>query len=664
MTDAPRPSPGQESVWEEIFGPGGRLSAVLPGYEERPGQAKMAAAVAEILREGGELLVEAGTGTGKTLAYLAPAALCGTRIVISTGTKTLQDQILHKDLPLLEALLGKSLRACVMKGRPNYLCRRRYQAFLNAPTFRTQKEDRLFEEINKWVETSEAGDIAELDEIPEDYGPWREVSSTSETCQGPKCPLYETSFTTKMRAVAAASDIIIVNHHLFFSDLALRLGGRGEHFPGRVLPRYHAVIFDEAHILEDVATEYFGVTLSRGRFEEVARDMLRELAGKRDDRLTGNLARLARATDAFFEAISPEVVEPLRETEAGGRRRLRPENISPSLEETKEGLNGVLITLSNQLSRKQEEGFLAGARRCREISDDLSFILEMKDPEYISWVQSRGKSFALSASPIHVAGLLQTELFDRLKSVVLTSATLRSGESFDYIRGRLGLRQPADLLIHSPFDHPRQGVLFLPQDLPYPDSPRFVEAICPVIESVLEISRGRAFVLFTSYRNMRAAHARLKQKLPYRIFLQGERPKSLLLEDFRSGTSSVLFGTSSFWQGVDVQGKALSCVIVDKLPFASPADPLVEARVEALSADGEDPFLSYQVPQAVISLKQGLGRLIRSRKDRGILAVLDGRISSRPYGQLFLKSLPPWPVVRTIDELRERAALPKAGSSA
>lgn len=663
-----------ERLAEELFGSEGRLACSLPEYEHRPSQVEMAAAVADVLKEGGRLLVEVGTGTGKTLACLGPAVLLGQRVIISTGTRTLQDQILHKDLPILETCLGQTFRVCILKGRHNYLCPRRYRQFLQNPTFRKREEARLFQKVRAWAEKTVTGDMSEAPGVPEDFGVWRDICCAVESCSPSLCSEFGEPFLQRARQEAAASDVVIVNHHLFFSDLNLRLRG-GENFPGGILPSYAAVIFDEAHTLEDTATDYFGFTVSRTRLDDLARDALRESAGHGDE-IADALAPLARYADRYFSSLPG--VAPLLKTavERGGRsgrtatakrppqgeetadrRRLRSEEVSPALSDMSESLVAGLRTLGRKAEQAGPEGLKGIARRAADIASEIEFMMRMEDPAYISWVQVRGRGVSVSASPVDVSSILREELFDRVRGVVLTSATLSSGNSFDYIRARLGLDRVAELNLSSPFDHARQAALFVPRMSVHPNTREWTDAICPLIESLLELCKGRAFVLFTSYRNMRAVHAQLEDRIPHRVLIQGETSRALLLDEFRRDRSSVLFATASFWQGVDVQGDALSCVIIDKLPFSSPGDPLVEARSEAIAAEGEDAFLTYQVPRAVLALKQGLGRLIRSREDRGILAVLDSRLHTRPYGRTFLEGLPPWPVVESPEALAEAARM-------
>ncbi|MEE8110079.1 MAG: ATP-dependent DNA helicase, partial [bacterium] len=521
--------------------------------------------------------------------------------------------------------------------------------------------------VRDWAEKTVTGDVAEADGVPEDYEPWHDICCSAETCGGSLCAEFGEPFIQRARQEAAAADVVVVNHHLYFSDLNLRLRG-GENFPGRVQPSYAAVVFDEAQSLEDVATDYFGVTVTRGRIDELARDALRETAGKKEDEVTNTVASLGRASDAFFSSLpgaaphfqpagkrGRSVEAASRGEDSGERRRLRPEDVTQTFAAAAESLTAILSVLSRAAAKSENEGFRSISRRSQEIAGEIDYILTMEDSAYISWVQTRGRSVSISASPIDVSGVLREELFNRVRSVVLTSATLSTGQSFDYIRGRLGLDAVGEIILPSPFDHERQAVLFVPKRLPNPNTDEWVDALCPLVETFLELCEGRAFVLFTSYRNMRTVHGRLKDRIPHRVLIQGESSRALLLDEFRRDPSSVLFATASFWQGVDVQGDALSCVIIDKLPFPSPADPLVEARSEAIEAEGEDAFLTYQVPKAVLALKQGLGRLIRSREDRGLLAVLDSRLHTRPYGRIFLEGLPPWPVLHDKDELIEAA---------
>ncbi len=661
-----------ERLAEELFGPGGRLAKSLPEYEHRPSQVEMAAAVADVLQDGGKLLVEAGTGTGKTLAYLGPAVLLGRRVVISTGTRNLQDQILHKDLRILEKALGHTFRVCVLKGRHNYLCPRRYREFLEEPALRSREDAALFDKVRDWAGKTATGDIAEAEGVPEDYTVWRDLCCSAEACNPGFCAEFGEPFIQRARQRAAASDVVVVNHHLFFSDLNLRLHG-GDGFSGGILPTYAAVIFDEAHSLEDVATDYFGTTVSRGRIEDLARDTLRAATGKGEDDITNTLAGVAKSSDAFFSALpgtgplfreagkdrpggrkgSTEEKRPREDS--GERRRLRPEDVTRVLSEAANALTAGLKALARAADSARSEGLKTVSRRAQEIAGEIEFILRMEDSAYISWVQTRGRGVAVTASPIDVSGVLREELFERVQGVVLTSATLSSGDSFRFIRERLGLDGAGEILLPSPFDHARQAALFVPRISARPNTREWIDAICPHIELLLEICEGRAFVLFTSYRNLRTVHGRLKDRIPHRVLIQGEAPRARLLDEFRRDRTSVLFATASFWQGVDVQGDALSCVIIDKLPFPSPGDPLVEARSEAIGAEGENAFLTYQVPRAVLALKQGLGRLIRSREDRGLLAVLDSRLHTRPYGRIFLEGLPPWPVVDEVEGLAEAA---------
>ena len=602
----------------------------------------MAEAVEQALSEKRHLIVEAGTGTGKTLAYLLPVIRSGKRVIISTGTKTLQEQLFHKDLPFLQEHLGE-LRVCYMKGRANYLCRKKLYDLTDQPVLNGLEEINQFRIISEWDKTTTTGDRAELTEMPESSQLWSKLDARTDRCIGAQCQQFDRCFITEMRRRAAESDIIIVNHHLFCADLAIKAAVDRAPDAG-VLPEAGVVIFDEAHELEDVATDYFGVSVSNLRVEDLLRDVEGTLR-RANLPLALALAASARVRERsqlFFSILPP------------GEGRFAFENRAEFLEENGDefiGLQNTLLHLYSELqgiSEKPEEVHNL-LRRIEELRMQLGFVMESNQKNTVFWIERRGASRGgrggqpavfLQATPISVSDILKQSLFDHLETAVLTSATLAVGGDFDYIRGRVGLEHAREMIVPSHFDYPSQALLYVPPDLPDPREPQFVERASQRVRQLLEISRGRAFCLFTSYSFMNQLYERLLGELEFPMLLQGTAPKNALLEEFRMTPNCVLFATSSFWQGVDVQGEQLSCVIIDRLPFAVPNDPVVAARIKTIDEDGGNAFFEYQVPSAVISLKQGFGRLIRSLHDRGLLCLLDNRILKKQYGKVFLTSLP------------------------
>jgi len=632
---------------EKIFSPSGLLAQMLKPYEYRPQQERMAGAVNQAFRQERFLIVEAGTGTGKTLAYLVPAALNGKRVVISTGTKTLQEQLFFRDIPFIREKLGYPFKASFMKGRGNYLCRRRFKLFSRQPMLKALKEVDHFQNLKKWAGKTRTGDRAELEDLPEDLGLWKEINALSETCLGQGCEFFEHCFITRMRQEAAGSDLIIVNHHLLFADLAVRQRGYGE-----VLPRYEAVILDEAHQLEEVATQYFGTVVSNYRFEELARDIRREMtaAKKKDETLSKTSEGILDSQEQFFGFFRK------KDTRYRLKEKELPEKGSPSAAKLMERLT--LLSAHIGGMKEPSEGFRALSRRAEELRQQLQEVLGGSDPKRVYWCEVRGKGVFLHASPIDVSSELREQLYDRVKVAIFTSATISAQGSFRFFKERMGLEEPMaggteELILGSPFQMDRQALLYLPAGIPDPNQANFVGRAAVEIEKILKHTRGRAFLLFTSIKNMEEAYGLLRERLPYTCFLQGERPKSALIQAFKKDIHSVLFATASFWEGVDVQGEALSCVIVDRLPFSHPNEPIMEARLERIAASGGSPFWDYQVPSAIILLKQGLGRLIRTRQDRGLLAILDPRLLTKNYGKAFLESLPSWTVVRKEEAIEQ-----------
>ncbi|MGH9558537.1 MAG: ATP-dependent DNA helicase [Bryobacteraceae bacterium] len=613
----------------QFFGRKGLLSEWHPGYEYREGQLQMAEAVESALADKKHLIVEAGTGTGKTLAYLVPAILSGKRVVISTGTKNLQEQLFFKDIPFLEKHLGP-LRACYMKGRANYACRQKIYDAEKEPVLEGLEEVADFQIIRAWEKTTQTGDRSEIKSLPESSAAWAKMDARADRCTGQKCPQFDRCFITEMHRRALESDLIVVNHHLFFADLAVKEGNRGG-----IIPEFGAVIFDEAHELEDTAGQYFGFAVSSYQFEDLIRDVAALSHRKNFDSkdLDGILLALSDRSMHFLLLFSAP------EGRTGFRAR---EAFLMKHEEAYRDVLTVLelVALQLELLQAPPEEAIPLAARAREMSKRLQFWMESEDRKFVYWIERRGRGTFLQATPIDVSKILDEKLFDSIDTVVLTSATLSTGGGFDFIEERLGLRSARTMIVPPHFDYQHQALLYVPQNLPDPRNAAFPSAAAHEIVDLLTLSQGRAFVLFTSYQQMRAIYDRVSLEVPYQTLLQGTGPRSALLEEFRSTPNAVLFATSSFWQGVDVPGDQLSCVIIDKLPFAAPSDPVVEARIAAIREDGGDAFGSYQVPQAAIALKQGFGRLIRSRTDRGVLALLDHRITKTRYGQIFFDSLP------------------------
>ncbi len=650
------PSPERLTLGERVlkaFDPDGALASTIDAFEVRSGQRNMAVAVADIFESGGALLAEAGTGTGKTLAYLIPALLSGHRVLVSTGTKNLQEQLYFKDLPLLHEALNIPFKATYMKGRNNYLCLHRFEAACNSPMPRPTTDEENLTILKEWAQQTEIGDRAELEDLPDDLPLWSEVSATQENCLGTECPKYNDCFVTQMRQRAIESDIVIVNHHLLCADAAVRQGGYGE-----VIPDYSFAIVDEAHQLEDVATQYFGISVSKFRVENLILDGFRLMeAGLPLDPVPADTVRAALGqvrdgAHAFFTAVETKTRGSKSES-VGVRSRIDAATFEP-VADISRALLDALSSLESELGLLTDppEDFRALGRRVHEANNDLRFTLQASDPAYVFFLEIRNRGVFLRASPIDVSTMVRESIWERLDGRILTSATLAVDGNFDYIRTRLGVGPAYELRLPSEFDFGHQAILYLPRRMPDPRNPGFTRAAAVEIIEIIKRTAGRALVLFTSYSNLYGVRDIITEAgLDFPLFVQGSAPRSTLLRDFRQTANAVLLGTSSFWQGVDVVGESLSCVIVDKLPFISPGDPIAAARMEALVVRGEDPFTNYQVPLAILALQQGLGRLIRHRSDRGVLAILDPRVRTKGYGQRFLASLPPAPVTHDVEEV-------------
>lgn len=634
--------PNPHATIQNILETDGILARSLQGFEFRPSQLQMALLIEDSIRQKMPALIEAGTGTGKTFGYLIPVILSGKKSVISTGTKNLQEQIYFKDIPLLNKATHLNIDAVMMKGRENYLCLHRYHQYISQSSLLETSQTKKVGKLKEWLKKTEFADRGEISWLSDDDILWTSLSSSSDQCLGSECLFLDECFLGKLRSRAARAKIIIVNHHLFFADMKVKKGGFGE-----IIPRFQVAVFDEAHTIEEIATSYFGESLSTRQITDLISDLkkgIRKMQGVDKGKLERGLniiqggIELLNGTLEGYEEKGRLDQETLSNLGQGPVRELR------------RGLR--FVYGDSNLTRLNNTPIQPLLDRAREIDTLLEEILKQRGSNWLNWYERRKKSLVLHSSPLDISESMNELLYDKVQTAIFTSATLSTNGTFDYIRSRLGLPEEAfQEICDSHFDFETQTMLYIPKSLPPPNSPDFGTQAAKEILKILKRTEGRALVLFTSYHNLNVAYQIVKDRIPFTIYRQGHAPRSVLLDAFRQDVHSVLFATGSFWQGVDVPGEALSCLIIDKLPFASPGEPIVGARIDAIRSQGHNPFMEYQVPSAIISLKQGLGRLIRKQSDRGILSILDVRIMTSRYGRFFLESLPNIPLSHDLSDI-------------
>ncbi len=620
-------------IIEKILGEGGLLAGSLDDFEHRPAQVHMAAMIMDAIEGKKQAVIESGTGVGKTMGYLVPIMLSHKKTVISTGTKNLQEQIFFKDIPVLSGITGFRINALLMKGRKNYICLNRYEQNFRETGFLNHEEKDRISLIDKWLRKTDTGDRSELAWLGDDDVIWDAISSSSDQCKGSECLHRDDCYILKLRRLAAKADIIIVNHHLFFADLMIKTDGFGE-----VIPRFEVAVFDEAHRVEEVATIYFGTSISSGQLIDLVKDIQKETAedrGQNSKKTALNLAHIRAGAEELNTGFSG----------LDDRGRLKPSDIQK--------FNGAVNRIKKGLEYIQDKMDTVFSNRAMELGHSIDTVFDVENSGWLNWYEKHKRGIALHSSPLNVSENMREQLYSSLNSVIFTSATLSTNGNFDYMKARLGIEDDAlNCILPSHYNFKEQVVLYIPEDLPLPGADDFSSRIGDRIIEILKLTSGRALVLFTSYYNLNAVYKRLHNELDYNVFRQGEAPRSVLLQNFREDINSVLLATGSFWQGVDVPGEALSCLIVDKLPFDSPGDPLVAARIEMIREREGNPFWEYQVPSAVISLKQGLGRLIRKISDRGVMAILDKRVVKSSYGGFFIKSLPDMRISSRLEDIK------------
>jgi ATP-dependent DNA helicase DinG len=623
------------------LGPDGPFAAAVDGFAPRLVQQEMAAAVERTIEEGGELVVEAGTGTGKTFAYLVPALLSGKRVIVSTGTKTLQDQLFHRDLPRVREVLGARLKTALLKGRANYLCWYRMDQTVKEGTLPNRADVALLSRLRAWASRTASGDVGEVEGVPEDASLWSRVTSTAENCLGAECPFFEDCFVVRARRAAQEADVVVVNHHLLFADLAIKREGFGE-----ILPGAHAFVLDEAHQIPELAGLLFSQSVSGRQLSELEADALREAASA-----SGAKAALEELGRNLERGVKDLRLAMERLPKRGAWDKVREgEDVARWLGVLRAGLAKLSEALGGMAERS--EGLAACAERAVDLEARLERLCKAPEPGWVHWYEASERGFVLSATPLDVAGPLKEFREQSRAAWIFTSATLSVAGRFEHFTQQMGLEHPHTLSLPSPFDYERNALCYLPRGLPDPKASDYTDRVVAAVRPVLAASRGRAFLLFTSHRALKRA-AELLADLPYPLFVQGTRPRATLLDEFRASGNGVLLGAASFWEGVDVRGDALSLVVIDKLPFAAPDDPVLEARLSAIREAGGNPFAEVQIPAAAIALKQGAGRLIRDVDDRGVLMLCDPRLLGSNYGRLFLACLPTMPITREVAEVEE-----------